>query len=149
MSTADQHGSGIDILLVFGYVIMLTPFMFRAVHNRMAAIDIASLSEAAESLGASRSRTINFVIFPDVQAAIISGSFLTFSISLGEFVLPILLNRPAFGPYLVQLGHYRACELAALAVMSFAFTWGCMVLMQMFAHKKPGEGLLFRRKKKS
>ncbi len=143
MTSTDR---GTDILLVFGYVILSMPYMFRAVDNGMAAIDIATLTEAAESLGASRVRTIALVIFPNVQAAIISGSFLTFSISLGEFVLPSLLNRPAFGPYLVQLGQDRAYEPAALAIMSFGFTWGCMVLMQMFANKKPGQRLLQRRK---
>ncbi|MDB5661173.1 MAG: transporter [Cypionkella sp.] len=130
---------GTDVLLVLGYVVMSMPYMFRAVDNGMAVIDIATLTEAAESLGASRFRTIIFVIFPNVRAAIISGAFLTFSISLGEFVLASLLNRPAFGPYLVQLGQDRAYEPAALAVMSFAFTWACMMLMQIFATKKPGQ----------
>lgn len=136
---------GTNLLLVFGFVIMSMPYMFRAVDNGMAAIDIATLTEAAESLGASRLHTITQVIFPNVRAAIISGAFLTFSISLGEFVLPSLLNRPAFGPYLVQLGQDRAYEPAALAIMSFGFTWACMALMQAFATKKPGQGL-FRRK---
>lgn len=141
LTNSDQ---GTDLLLVFGYVIMSMPYMFRAVDNGMAAIDIATLTEAAESLGASRLQTISLVIFPNVRAAIIAGSFLTYSISLGEFVLPSLLNRPAFGPYLVQLGQDRAYEPAALAIMSFAFTWGCMVLMQAFANKKPGQRWLPR-----
>lgn len=136
--------AGTDVLLVLGYVVLSMPYMFRAVDNGMAVIDISTLTEAAESLGASRLRTIAFVIFPNVRAAIISGAFLTFSISLGEFVLASLLNRPAFGPYLVQLGQDRAYEPAALAVMSFGFTWGCMVLMQMFATKKPGQRWLPR-----
>jgi putative spermidine/putrescine transport system permease protein len=136
--------NGTNLLLVFGFVIMSMPYMFRAVDNGMAAIDIATLTEAAESLGASRLRTIAFVIFPNVRAAIISGSFLTFSISLGEFVLPSLLNRPAFGPYLVQLGQDRAYEPAALAIMAFGFTWACMALMQAFATKKPGQAVLPR-----
>ena len=135
---------GTDILLVMGYVVLSMPYMFRAVDNGMAAIDIATLTEAAESLGASRLRTITMVIFPNVRAAIVAGAFLTFSISLGEFVLASLLNRPAFGPYLVQLGQDRAYEPAALAVMSFAFTWGCMVLMQLFATRKPGQRWLPR-----
>jgi putative spermidine/putrescine transport system permease protein len=145
MTNTDQ---GTNLLLVIGYVIMSMPYMFRAVDNGMAAIDIATLTEAAESLGASRLRTISLVIFPNVRAAIIAGSFLTFSISLGEFVLPSLLNRPAFGPYLVQLGQDRAYEPAALAIMSFAFTWGCMVLMQAFATKKPGQRWLPRLSRK-
>lgn len=136
--------AGTDMLLIFGYVILSMPYMFRAVDNGMAAIDIATLTEAAESLGASRLRTVALVIFPNVRAAIISGAFLTFSISLGEFVLASLLNRPAFGPYLVQLGQDRAYEPAALAIMSFGFTWGCMALMQLFATLKPGQRLLPR-----
>jgi putative spermidine/putrescine transport system permease protein len=136
--------AGTDVLLVVGYVVLSMPYMFRAVDNGMAVIDIATLTEAAESLGASRLRTIAFVIFPNVRAAIISGAFLTFSISLGEFVLASLLNRPAFGPYLVQLGQDRAYEPAALAIMSFGFTWGCMALMQVFATRKPGQRWLPR-----
>ena len=136
LTSTDQ---GTNVLLVLGYVVMSMPYMFRAVDNGMGVIDIATLTEAAESLGASRLRTIATVIFPNVRAAIVSGAFLTFSISLGEFVLASLLNRPAFGPYLVQLGQDRAYEPAALAIMSFGFTWGCMVLMQLFATKKPGQ----------
>ncbi len=141
--------TGTDLLLVLGYVVLSMPYMFRAVDNGMAVIDITTLTEAAESLGASRVRTIATVIFPNVRAAIISGAFLTFSISLGEFVLASLLNRPAFGPYLVQLGQDRAYEPAALAVMSFGFTWGCMVLMQAFATKKPGQRWLPRLARRS
>ena len=138
--TNSDHGT--NLLLVFAYVIMSMPYMYRAVDNGMAAIDISTLTEAASSLGASRLRTIALVIFPNVRASIIAGSFLTFSISLGEFVIPSLLNRPAFGPYLVQLGQDRAYEPAALAIMAFGFTWACMALMQAFANKKPGQAIL-------
>lgn len=134
--------TGTNILLVIGYVVLSVPYMYRAVDNGMAAIDIATLTEAAESLGASRLRTIAFVIFPNIRSAIVSGAFLTFSISLGEFVITSLLNRPAFGPYLVQMGQDYAYQPAALAIMAFAFTWVCMVLMELFATRKPGQRLL-------
>lgn len=141
LTTSDQ---GTNLLLVMGYVVLSLPYMFRAVDNGMAVIDIATLTEAAESLGASRLRTVATVIFPNVRSAIVSGAFLTFSISLGEFVLASLLNRPAFGPYLVQMGQDRAYEPAALAVMTFGLTWACMALMQFFATKKPGKGFFPR-----
>ncbi len=131
---------GTNVLLVIGYVVLSVPYMYRAVDNGMGAIDIATLTEAAESLGASRMRTITTVIFPNVRSAILSGAFLTFSISLGEFVITSLLNRPGFGPYLVQAGQDFAYQPAALAIMAFAFTWGCMVLMEYFATRKPGQG---------
>lgn len=141
LTMSDQ---GTNFLLVMGYVVLALPYMFRSVDNGMAVIDIATLTEAAESLGASRLRTVATVIFPNVRSAIVSGAFLTFSISLGEFVLASLLNRPAFGPYLVQMGQDRAYEPAALAVMTFGLTWACMALMQYFANRKPGSRLVPR-----
>ncbi len=137
--------TGTNTLLVIGYVVLSIPYMYRAVDNGMASIDIATLTEAAESLGASRLRTIAFVIFPNIRSAIVSGAFLTFSISLGEFVITSLLNRPGFGPYLVQMGQDYAYQPAALAIMAFAFTWTCMVLMEVFANLKPGQRLLRQR----
>ncbi|MCM2294165.1 ABC transporter permease [Allorhizobium sp. BGMRC 0089] len=135
---------GTNTLLVIGYVVLSLPYMYRAVDNGMAVIDIATLTEAAESLGASRLRTVAQVIFPNVRSAIMSGAFLTFSISLGEFVLASLLNRPAFGPFMVQLGQDRAYEPAAIAILSFGLTWVCMALMQLFGSRKPGQRWLPR-----
>jgi putative spermidine/putrescine transport system permease protein len=140
---------GTNILLVFGYVVMALPYVYRSVDNGMSVIDIRTLTEAAESLGASRFRTIAEVIFPNVRSAIVSGAFLTFSICVGEFVLASLLNRNAFGPYLVQIGQDRAYEPAALATMSFAIIWICMFLMQLFANKTPGRRWLPRFANKS
>lgn len=131
---------GTNALLVAGYVVLSLPYMFRAVDNGMATIDIRTLTEAAESLGASRARIILGVIFPNIRGAIVSGAFLTLSICLGEFAIASLLNRPAFGPYMVQLGQDRAYEPAALAILSFALTWALMALMQAYANRKPGTG---------
>jgi putative spermidine/putrescine transport system permease protein len=141
--------AGTNTLLIIGYVVLSIPYMYRAVDNGMASIDIATLTEAAESLGASRLRTIAFVIFPNIRSAIVSGAFLTFSISLGEFVITSLLNRPAFGPYLVQMGQDYAYQPAALAIMAFAFTWTCMALMEVFANLKPDQRLFQRRSSKT
>ena len=58
--------------------------------------------------------------------AVLSGAFLTFAIVIGEFTVASLLNRPAFGPYLQNIGANRAYEPAALAVIAFAITWACM-----------------------
>ena len=42
-----------------------------------------------------------------------------------------LLNRPAFGVYMQNVGANRAYEPAALAVIAFGITWGCLGLMQL------------------
>lgn len=123
--------TGADILLMIGYSVLSLPYMYRAVDTGLAAIDIRTLTEAAQSLGAGWLTVLARVILPNVLVAVLSGAFLTFAIVIGEYVFAALLDRPAFGPYLVWSGGNKAYEPAALAVMTFALTWACMALIQL------------------
>jgi len=123
--------TGTNILLMFGYATLALPYMYRAVDTGLRTIDVATLTEAAQSLGASWFTIIARIILPNVLSAVLSGAFLTFAIVIGEFTMAALLNRPAFGPYMQLLGANRAYEPAALAVIAFAITWGCMGLIQL------------------
>jgi len=122
---------GTNILLLFGYTMLALPYMYRSVDTGLRTIDVATLTEAAQSLGAGWTTIIARLILPNVLVAVLSGAFLTFAIVIGEFTMAALLDRPAFGPYLQELGRNRAYEPAALAVMSFAITWACMGLIQL------------------
>ncbi|MFC3181243.1 ABC transporter permease [Cypionkella sinensis] len=122
---------GTDFLLICGYAVLSLPYMYRAVDTGLAAIDLATLTEAAQSLGAGWITVLARVILPNVLVAVLSGAFLTFAIVIGEYVFAALLDRPAFGPYLVWAGGNKAYEPAALAVMTFALTWACMMLIQL------------------
>ncbi len=122
---------GADVLLVIGYSVLSLPYMYRAVDTGLAAIDVRTLTEAAQSLGAGWFTVLAKVILPNVLVAVLSGAFLTFAIVIGEYVFAALLDRPAFGPYLVWAGGNKAYEPAALAVMTFALTWACMALIQL------------------
>jgi putative spermidine/putrescine transport system permease protein len=124
---------GTDLLLTFGYVTLALPYMYRAVDTGLRAIDVRTLTEAAESLGANWPTILFRVILPNVRAAVLSGAFLTFAIVIGEFTLASLLDRPAFGPYLQLMGANRAYEPAALAIIAFAVTWACMGVIQIVA----------------
>ncbi len=123
--------SGTNILLMFGYVTLALPYMYRAVDTGLRTIDVATLTEAAQSLGAGWGTILARVILPNVLVAVLSGAFLTFAIVIGEFTMAALLDRPAFGPYMQRLGANRAYEPAALAVIAFGITWACMGLIQL------------------
>jgi putative spermidine/putrescine transport system permease protein len=125
-----------DLLLAFSYVTLALPYMYRAVETGMRAIDVRTLTEAAEILGASLPTILFKVIFPNVRAAILSGAFLTFAIVIGEFTMASLLNRPAFGPYLQLIGANRAYEPSALAIIAFLITWACMGLINVVGHAR-------------
>ena len=126
-----------DLLLIFGYVTLALPYMYRAVDTGLRAIDVRTLTEAAEILGASLPTILFRVILPNIRTAILSGAFLTFAIVIGEFTLASLLNRPAFGPYLQLMGANRAYEPSALAIIAFLVTWACMGLINVFGRAQP------------
>ncbi len=122
---------GTNFLLACGYVTLALPYMYRSIETGLRSIDVRTLTEAGESLGASSGTIIWRVILPNIRSAMLSGAFLTFAIVIGEFTFASLLNRPAFGPYLQLIGANRAYEPAALAVMAFMITWACMGIIQV------------------
>ncbi|NRP21435.1 Putrescine transport system permease protein PotH [Ensifer adhaerens] len=122
---------GTNLLLLFGYATLALPYMYRSVDTGLRTIDIASLTEAAQSLGAGWARVLAVVILPNVFVSVLSGAFLTFAIVIGEYVFAALLNVNSFGPYMVWMGGNRAYEPSALAVVAFAITWACMGLIQL------------------
>ncbi|MEW6030249.1 MAG: ABC transporter permease [Chloroflexota bacterium] len=115
-----------DILLVAGYMVISLPYLYRSVDVGLRAMDVRSLTEAAQSLGAGWGTILFRIILPNLRTAALTGSLLTLAIVIGELTLAQYLARPAFGPYMALLGQNRAYEPAALAIMSFALTWAAM-----------------------
>jgi putative spermidine/putrescine transport system permease protein len=132
------HERSTDLLLTFSYVTLALPYMYRAVDTGLRAIDVRTLTEAAESLGAGWPAILFRVILPNVRAAVLSGAFLTFAIVIGEFTMAALLDRPAFGPYLQLVGANRAYEPSALAIIAFVVTWACMGFINLFGRARAG-----------
>ncbi len=128
---------GTDVLLVIGYASLSLPYMYRAVDTGLRTVDVRTLTEAAQILGAGWVTIISRIILPNVLIAVLSGAFLTFAIVIGEFTMASLLNRPAFGPYLQNIGANFAYEPSALAVIAFAITWGCMSVIQILSRFAP------------
>lgn len=114
-------------LLVAAYTILSFPYMYRAVDTGLRSIDIQSLTEAAQSLGAGWPRIIIGVIFPNIRVALLSGAFLTLAIVIGEYTIAsFLLSNKTFAPYLSLLGQNRAFEPAGVSLISFGLTWIAM-----------------------
>jgi putative spermidine/putrescine transport system permease protein len=121
-----------DLLLIFSYVTLALPYTYRAVDTGLCAIDVRTLTEAAQSLGASWPTILFRLILPNVRSGVMAGAFLTLAIVIGEFTIASLLDRPAFGPYLQNIGANKAYEPSALAIIAFAVTWLCMGLINVF-----------------
>jgi putative spermidine/putrescine transport system permease protein len=122
---------GTNVLLLMGYTVLALPYMYRSVDAGLATLDVGTLTEAAQSLGAGWATVLGRVILPNVMVAVLSGAFLTFAIVIGEFTFSALLDRPSFGPYMQQMGEDRAYLPQAVAVIAFALTWACIGLLQL------------------
>jgi putative spermidine/putrescine transport system permease protein len=128
---------GTNILLTLAYVALAMPYMYRAVDTGLRTIDVQTLTEAANILGANTPTIILRIIFPNIIVAVLSGAFLTLAIVIGEFTVASLLNVQVFGVYMQNVGANRAFEPAALAVISFVITWAAMGMIQLLARFAP------------
>ena len=123
--TASSFGS--DLLLVAAYVVLSFPYMYRAVDTGLAAIDVRTLTEAAQSMGSGWARILWRVIFPNLRTSLLSGAFLTLAIVVGEYTIATFLARnDAFGVYLSLLGRSQPYTPAAVSLISFGLTWLAM-----------------------
>ena len=75
--------------LVFTYVWL--PFMVLPVYGSLERIP-HSYIEASRDLGARGSRTLRSVILPLALPGIVAGSIFTFSLTLGDFITPLLIG---------------------------------------------------------
>jgi putative spermidine/putrescine transport system permease protein len=120
---------------VAAYVVLSFPYMYRAVDTGLRAIDVRSLTEASQSLGASWFTLMVRVIFPNLRVSLLSGAFLTLAIVVGEYTIATFLARPAFGPYISLLGGNKAYEPAAVSLISFGLTWIAMGLLALIGRQ--------------
>jgi putative spermidine/putrescine transport system permease protein len=83
-------GDLVRIWLVMSY--MWLPFMILPIYAGLERIPDTMLS-ASEDLGARPTRTFRRVILPLVFPAVVAGSIFTFSLTLGDFITPLLVSK--------------------------------------------------------
>ncbi|MDX2161034.1 MAG: ABC transporter permease subunit [bacterium] len=123
--------NGLYVMMIGAYVILSFPYMYRSVDAGMQTVNIRALTEAAQSLGAGWGIILRRVIFPNLLVSVLNGSFITFSIILGEFVVSSLLNQPAFSPFMLDLSYREADQATALGIISFVLTWISILAIQI------------------
>ncbi len=80
--------------ILVGHMVFTLPFMVRTVGAAFRKDELRSLEEAARSLGASFSQRFLGVLVPAVLPAIVAGSLMVFTLSVGEFNLTWMLHTP-------------------------------------------------------
>ena len=126
--------------LATAYVILAFPYMFFSLDAGFRSIDVHTLTEASQSLGASWVTTLVKVILPNIRAACLAASFLTLAIVMGEFTIASLSAFHTFPIYIQSINESEAYPAAAVTIMSFGITWAAMLSLLVIGRKRGARG---------
>ncbi len=80
--------------ILVGHIVFTLPFMVRTVSAAFQRNELVALEEAARTLGAGFRQRFLGVLVPAVLPAIVAGSLMVFTLSVGEFNLTWMLHTP-------------------------------------------------------
>ncbi|NLS11854.1 ABC transporter permease [Vibrio sp. SM6] len=121
---------GTPWILIGTYFTIALPFMYRAIGNSFAAIQLRDLMDAAHLLGASTSKAFLLIVLPNLKKGLMASLFLSFSFLLGEFVFANILVGTRYETLQIYLynmrqtsGHFTSALVMAYFLFIFILTW--------------------------
>lgn len=113
------------LVLTFAYVVLVLPYSYRAIDAALSAIDVATLSEAARSLGAGWFTVIARIVLPNITGGVLGAAFISVALVLGEYVFASLLHFDTLP--VAMAGLYKTNGPAAMAA-----ALASMILVALF-----------------
>jgi putative spermidine/putrescine transport system permease protein len=113
--------------IVFSYLWL--PFMILPVYGALERIP-GSLIEASADLGAGGATTLRRVLLPMALPGIVAGSIFTFSLTLGDFITPLLVG----GPGSDFIGNVVYASVGVANNVPFAAAFAVLPLLVMAAY---------------
>ncbi|HEX7626604.1 MAG TPA: ABC transporter permease subunit [Gaiellaceae bacterium] len=126
--------------LATAYVILAFPYMFFSLDAGFRSIDVHTLTEASQSLGARWTTTLFRVILPNIRSAALAASFLTLAIVMGEFTIANLSAFHTFPIFIQYVNESQGFPAGAVTLMSFAITWFAMLSLLLVGRKRGARG---------
>jgi len=131
--------------LVPFYVVMALPFSYRAIDAGIKAIDVRTLVDASRSLGAGWPTTFRRALLPNLSTALISASFLTATVVLGEFTIAVTLAKQTFPTFSFEYfgrDPQGGVALALLTLMMTTFLLGVLTLLTRTKAQRASGGVV-------
>ncbi|MGK5173305.1 ABC transporter permease subunit [Geodermatophilus sp. CPCC 205761] len=126
-------------ILVLVYVVMALPFVYRALDAGLRGTDLRTLTEAARNLGASWPRVLVSVVLPVLRTSVLTASFLTLALVLGEFTIAQILGFRTFPTWILEIAGSRPQLSVAVSVLSLGMTWVLLLLISALDRRRAGE----------
>jgi putative spermidine/putrescine transport system permease protein len=121
------------------YVVLALPFTYRSLDAGIRALDLRTLVDASRSLGAGWGTTLRRALIPNLRTAIISSSFLTTAVVLGEYTIAQVLLRQTLPTFLFE---YRSREPQGgygLAILTLVVTTLLFAVLSLLTRKRGGK----------
>ncbi len=119
-----------DTAVILGMLYTMLPYAILPIYASLVNVD-TTLVSAAESLGASRPRAIIGIILPLIAPSVFAAAAITFVVSVGFYITPILLGGPD-APFLATFIDQQLFSLydfpAAAATASILFLTAAVVV---------------------
>ncbi len=116
----------LSILLIFVYVWL--PFMILPIQAALERVP-PSLVEAAGDLGATPGQTFRTVLWPLALPGVVAGSIFTFSLTLGDYIIPQIIGTSA---RFIGLAVYQYQGTAGNVPLAAAFAVVPIVIMGVY-----------------
>jgi len=116
-------------LLALAYVILAMPFAYRSLDAGLRAVDLKTLVEASNSLGAGWPTTLWRVVLPNIRTAMLSATVLTVALVLGEFTMASLALYQTFPVWIYNFVQNAGPVSTAASLLSLFITWILLMLI--------------------
>jgi putative spermidine/putrescine transport system permease protein len=110
-------------LLSLEYVILAMPFAYRSIDAGLRAMDLKTIVEASNSLGANWVNTLLRVVLPNLTTALLSAVVLTVALVLGEYTMASLALYQTFPVWIYVNSQYSGQISVAASLLSLFVTW--------------------------
>ena len=122
--------------LVPFYVVLAMPFTFRSLDAGIKALDVKTLVDASRSLGAGWGTTLRRVLIPNIRTAIISASFLTAAVVLGEYTMARVLLKRTLPAFMAQYQGSEPQGGMALGLTALVATTALFAILSLLTRRR-------------
>jgi len=123
-------------LLALEYVILAMPFAYRAIDAGLRALELKTIVEASNSLGAGWGSTLWRVVMPNLRTAVLSAVVLTVALVLGEFTMASLALFQTFPVWIVVNDQTSGQVSVAASLLALFVTWLFLLVITMIGTRQ-------------
>jgi len=125
-------------LLGLEYVVLAMPFAYRSIDAGLRALDLKTLVEASNSLGAGWLATLWRVVLPNLGTAMLSATVLTVALVLGEFTMASLDLYQTFPVWIVNFEQSSGPVSVAASLLALFVTWIFLMVIATLGGRRAG-----------